>query len=523
MMKTSKIKTVHVIAFCRTLHQERSMKAVLCVFFCSFLILRTHAQDLNPAELVERFSPAVVVISSAKDGQLVGQGSGFIVKDTGVIITNFHVIDGAYPVEIKLKSGDTFEEVSVIDFSARHDIAVLKIKGFDLPTVELGNSNKVRVGEAVTVIGNPLGYEGSVYSGLLSQVRNFDGYHFHQISAPISPGSSGSPVFNAAGQVIGVATATDIEGQNINFSVPINYARGMIDQPVQYDLKELSAADRPQTVSAVREKKVIVDEEKFLKELNRAINACDEIFDLILRGYHETTEPHRRRFNPQKFLIGHRIYAAQKRVRIAHADLAKIASGDADLTELKSKVLKTFDEWNPLIEEMLAAWAGTQQIDFRTGIQYKQPLWTKAVAAVDAFVSVGNRTIGDRDFCLKYFQRIEKYPDIRDNLPWWILWIYEDRETTEKQRKEREKSFGKMGVWMMRSTTDPTILWVIDNSAADKARLRSDDVILGVHDGQRFDNALDFYRWQRTTKRGQRVKFDIEREGRVITKRIKLQ
>ena len=499
------------------------MKAVLCVFFCSFLILTTHAQDLTPVELVERFLPAVVVISSAKDGQLVGQGSGFIVKDTGVIITNFHVIDGAYPVEIKLKSGDTFGEVSVIDFSAKHDIAVLKIKGFDLPTVELGNSNKVRVGEAVTVIGNPLGYEGSVSSGLLSQVRNFDGYHFHQISAPISPGSSGSPVFNAAGQVIGVATATDIEGQNINFSVPINYARGMIDQPVQYDLKELSAADRPQTVSAVREKKVIVDEEKFLKELNRAIHACAEIFDLITSGFRETTEPHTRRFYPQKFQISYRIYSAQKKVRTAHADLAKVDSAAADLTELKSKVLKTFDEWNPLIEELLAAWAGTQQICFITGIQYKQPLWTKADAAFAAFISVKSRTRDDRDFCLKYFQRIEKYPDIRDNLPWWILLTYEDRETTEKQRKEREKSSGEMGVRLMRSTTDPTILLVVDNSAADKARLRSDDVILGVHDGQRFDNKTDFWRWLYTTKRGQRVKLDIEREGRVITKRLKLQ
>jgi S1-C subfamily serine protease len=496
------------------------MKAVLCVCFCSFLILRTHAQDLNPAELVERFSPAVVVISSVKDGQQIGQGSGFIVKDTGVIITNFHVIDGAYPVEIKLKSGDTFEEVSVIDFSARHDIAVLKIKGFDLPTVELGNSNKVRVGEAVTVIGNPLGYEGSVSSGLLSQVRNFDGYHFHQISAPISPGSSGSPVFNAAGQVIGVATATDIEGQNINFSVPINYARGMIDQPVQYDLKELSAADRPQTVSAVREKKVIVDEEKFLKELNGAINLCMLAADNVKRGYAETTKPHLRRFYPRKFQIDYRIYSAQKAMSAAHADLDKIASDDADLTELKSTMVQIIDEGNRSIKEVLGA-LGNRETDNRTGFSYSVPLWNKAIGAFDAFIIAMMKA--DRDFVLKYFQRIEKYPDIRVNVLQGFLRAYEDRDMTEKQKKDRYANRGRMGIWFWDSAQANIIMQVVDGGAASKARLRPDDMILGVHDGQRFVNQMDMFRWLYTTKSGQRVKLDIEREGRVITKRLKLQ
>ncbi|MCK4325976.1 trypsin-like peptidase domain-containing protein, partial [bacterium] len=186
--------------------------------------------------------------------EAIGLGSGFIVKKDGVIVTNYHVIENAYPALVKLKNGDVYEDISVIDCDGRKDIAALKIKGFDLPVVKLGNSNEVRVGEKVVVIGNPHGLENTISDGLLSQTRNTDfGYKLHQISAPISPGSSGSPVFNLKGEVIGIATLSDVLGQNLNFSVPINYVRGMLDAKPKMTLEEFSKIPREKAPTIQRE------------------------------------------------------------------------------------------------------------------------------------------------------------------------------------------------------------------------------------------------------------------------------
>ena len=201
---------------------------------------------LSPMDIMERYGKTVVLITTITKNKEVRLGSGFIIKSDGVIITNFHVMKGGYPAFVKTRSGDVYDEISVIDFDEKKDIAIIKIKGFDLPKVILGNSNNIKVGERVIVIGNPEGLENSISDGLLSQVRDTgEGYYLHQISAPISHGSSGSPVFNQKGEVIGLATLSYKEGQNLNFSVPINYARGMaLDGPGKISLREFANSSK---------------------------------------------------------------------------------------------------------------------------------------------------------------------------------------------------------------------------------------------------------------------------------------
>lgn len=209
---------------------KKLLISILFVVLTFATSLSSAGQKLSPPEIMEKYGNAVVLIASQKNDKEFGLGSGFIVKSDGVIVTNYHVIEGASPVVVKLKNGDIYEDVLLIDCNEREDIAVLKIKGFDLPSVNLGNSNNVRVGERVIVIGNPHGLENTISDGLLSQMRDTgQGYKLHQISAPISPGSSGSPVFNLCGEVIGIATLSDVLWQNLNFSVPINYARPLIE------------------------------------------------------------------------------------------------------------------------------------------------------------------------------------------------------------------------------------------------------------------------------------------------------
>lgn len=157
------------------------------------------------------------------------QGSGFIVKPDGRIFTNHHVIEGARHIEVKLASGDVYERVAILGTDERRDIAVLEIPGFRLPTIPLGNSDSVRVGAPVLAIGSPLGLENTVSTGIVSARRSEpEGFDLLQITAPTSQGSSGGVVISKGGEAIGIAVSQMRQGQNLNFAVPINYARGLL-------------------------------------------------------------------------------------------------------------------------------------------------------------------------------------------------------------------------------------------------------------------------------------------------------
>lgn len=187
-------------------------------------------------KLAQKAVPAVVRIDvhTARDSR---QGSGFLVDPSGVILTNYHVIRDAQSARVKLADGDVYDHVSVLAMDQRRDIAVLRVDGYGLPTLSLGNSDSVHVGAPLIVIGSPLGLENTVSTGIVSGHRKEPaGYQLIQITAPASPGSSGGPVLSLDGTVIGIAVSQMRSGQNLNFAVPINYARGLLshvgEQPV---------------------------------------------------------------------------------------------------------------------------------------------------------------------------------------------------------------------------------------------------------------------------------------------------
>jgi S1-C subfamily serine protease len=187
----------------------------------------------SPSEIAREQSKAVVIIEALDErGSVTGQGSGFIVTPQGAVVTNLHVVQGAASLRVKLPGGDAYKTSDLVDVDDVKDIAIVKIKGFKLPVVALGDSDKAETGEAVVAISSPEGLVNSISTGVISGVRRFDTHRVFQISAPISQGSSGGALFNSSGEVIGVITYLLKSGQNINFAVPINYARGMIgDQP----------------------------------------------------------------------------------------------------------------------------------------------------------------------------------------------------------------------------------------------------------------------------------------------------
>jgi S1-C subfamily serine protease len=176
------------------------------------------------AKIVAHARPAVVVIETDK-----GLGSGFVVKADGTIVTNAHVVANATAMAVKLASGEVYRNVYLLSSDPIDDLAFLKIEAVDLPTIPLGNSNDVQVGEEVLLVGAPQGLEQTVSNGLISGIRLDEGLRVLQTSAAASPGSSGGPLLNRSGEAVGVMSFKMVNGENLNFTIPINYVRGKLD------------------------------------------------------------------------------------------------------------------------------------------------------------------------------------------------------------------------------------------------------------------------------------------------------
>jgi hypothetical protein len=178
----------------------------------------------------------------AKTPTSESSGSGFIVDASGTIVTNLHVIRGAVSVAVKTTSNDIYDDVMVRAFDERKDLAVIQVAGFGFPRLGFGDSESVQPGQRVVVIGNALGMlEGSVSTGVVSGIRNMDGYKVFQTDATANHGNSGGPLLNENGEVVGVVTFKLGLGSadNLNFAVPINYVRGMMASTDLITLAEL--------------------------------------------------------------------------------------------------------------------------------------------------------------------------------------------------------------------------------------------------------------------------------------------
>jgi hypothetical protein len=172
----------------------------------------------------------VSIIMSGKDGSPIAQGSGFLISKDGLILTNYHVIESGSSAIVKLPDGAFFAVDGLLAFDKARDVAIIKAHGEDFRTLTLGNSDQLQVGEEVVAIGNPLSLESTVSNGIISGIRTVEeeGGKFLQVTTPISPGSSGGPLFNMAGEVVGITTLYLKGGENLNFAIPINDAKRLL-------------------------------------------------------------------------------------------------------------------------------------------------------------------------------------------------------------------------------------------------------------------------------------------------------
>jgi len=171
---------------------------------------------------IENNKAVVVIVAYNNEGQAISQGSGFIVREDGAIVTNYHVISNAAVIKIKAEN-KVLRVEGLLYIDKENDIVILKAEAKGLPIVKLGDIHKSEVGEKVYVISSPQGLKNTISDGILSGIREIASERkILQITAPLSEGSSGGPVFNKRGEVIGIATAIIKEAQNLNFAMPVN-------------------------------------------------------------------------------------------------------------------------------------------------------------------------------------------------------------------------------------------------------------------------------------------------------------
>ncbi len=184
---------------------------------------------------VDTVSEAVVKISSPG-----GSGSGFFINEDGFLITNYHVIEKETRIEVtvfrKAKNGfetKKFKKVKIEAINPFVDLALLKVEDLGdtkLPSVYLGDISHIKAGEEVFAIGNPMGLERTVTNGVIStKNRAFEGLLYIQTNADINPGNSGGPLFNLAGEVIGVTNMGYIFLGGLGFAIPVNYVKHFIE------------------------------------------------------------------------------------------------------------------------------------------------------------------------------------------------------------------------------------------------------------------------------------------------------
>ncbi|MDR1217151.1 MAG: trypsin-like peptidase domain-containing protein [Oscillospiraceae bacterium] len=179
---------------------------------------------LDAEALYAKCAPAVFFIEVFDvNDTLVKTGSGFFIDESGIAATNYHVVSGGSSAKITMSDGETYDVAGIYDHDRERDIALMEIKGDGFPALELGRSENVKTGDPIYTIGSPLGLDGSISKGIVSNaLRSVEEGEYIQIDASISPGSSGGALIDAYGRAIGVTNGTYQGGQNLNFAVPID-------------------------------------------------------------------------------------------------------------------------------------------------------------------------------------------------------------------------------------------------------------------------------------------------------------
>lgn len=479
------------------------MKKLFLFVFYFFLFHNSSYGELTTPEIVKKYADSVVLIGTVMDSKLTGFGSGVIIDKKGYIVTNYHVIKRAAneSIVIKNKNGENYTDIKILDVDKRRDFAVLKIKGFDLTTADLGNSNKIDVGMKIIAIGNPKGLENTVSEGIVSAKREMDGYWLIQVTAPISPGSSGGGLFNTNGELVGITTATVKDGQNLNFAIPINYVRGSLEEILINPEKYYSASKSltVDTIDNLTTESVNEQDPEALKKqvqkLTELLFEVAKIYDLFHSSSYRTLIKQRekdfwtgRYKNPQ--YIDQGIFIASEKSKEILQSLKKIVIRDNKLYEIYSDIKDSVLRYNEALDKLINR-------DYQVAMA-KYPM------AEEFLMKAGDKM---RNLVMS------SYADLADKLPPFARYII-----------PQEKIKVRFGVIFALSVDKVVLLAISKNSPAEN-ELEQDDMILGYYSDKNekifFKDRSEFYNWLTQIQPDVNQTLIIQRKSEVLNIDIK--
>jgi hypothetical protein len=246
-------------------------------------------QRLSAGEIAKRATSTVVTITTPS-----GTGSGVLVDSDGTLVTNLHVVRGDTRVSVRLANGDAYDDVHVVDVDARKDLVVLRIKAYGLTPATLGNSDQVNAGDRVFLLGSPRGLQNTLSDGLISALRDSgEGFRLFQTTAPASPGSSGGGMFNEFGELVGILVGKRADAENVNFAVPINYARGLlatktvttlVDLARKYPAENQASDAAAASVNDANKKQLLERLQRLLNESGLKVEKADDGWKVRFTG-----------------------------------------------------------------------------------------------------------------------------------------------------------------------------------------------------------------------------------------------
>jgi len=242
---------------------------ILCLL--GVAVSSTAMAEIDLTQLVKNIQPAVTtVVAYDVNGNVTSLGTGFFISKEGYLVTNYHVLFGKFSAEIKTADGETYPIKAIVAQNQAADLLKVRVA---IPAERVSwlevSQEPPSIAQHVVVVGSPLGLEQSVSDGIVSSVREIPGIGtFCQISAPISPGSSGSPVINMNGEVMGVATFQFLQGQNLNFAIASRSIRELQTDRPEQSLSEWSFNHSNQ--------KAVLAEEMCRKGFSFSINGQDQ-------------------------------------------------------------------------------------------------------------------------------------------------------------------------------------------------------------------------------------------------------
>ncbi len=211
------------------------LKKIIISLFCFINFIPNcfcyEREEITNINVYEKINPAIVAID-AKIPTGVSSGSGCIINKNGTILTSSHVIDNSNNIEVTVANGEKYDALILEQTGLSKDLALIKINPKQpLKTVKFGDSSNVKVGQKVLAIGNPFGFNGTLTQGIVSRID----YKKNKIQtdAAINPGSSGGPLVNTTGEVIGINQAIynpddNVSNIGIGFAIPINEAKKIL-------------------------------------------------------------------------------------------------------------------------------------------------------------------------------------------------------------------------------------------------------------------------------------------------------